>query len=222
MDEQITPAPKSNQTAVLWVILAVVIVIILGALYYYMQKTEPSINSNVVVNTNRATSTNTAANTNIVANTNTPVNTNSTTIDTSDWHTYTNDTLSFTLRYPSTWVVVQDSVSDGIPYIQFADERYINSDTERLAIVVSKYTLTSNQSLKQWAEGRIASTGYETSLQTADTQSGLEGYRYSRSLIEDEYVFQRGDAIFVIDVGHFQRQDIKAIGGAFADSFEII
>lgn len=65
------------------------------------ENTNPTIQNSNAVKSNSNVSTNT----NSVSNTNSEVNTNISSVDTSDWLTYTNQEYGFSLRYPGDWVV---------------------------------------------------------------------------------------------------------------------
>jgi len=89
--------PKKGNPA-LWIVLAVVVLSIIGAVLYYGDffNTNTNSNTNEVVNTNTAVN----QNTNTTSNTNSSTNTNTTSASES---VYTNDKLGFQLELPQEW-----------------------------------------------------------------------------------------------------------------------
>ncbi|MDD5040316.1 MAG: Ig-like domain-containing protein [Patescibacteria group bacterium] len=57
------------------------------------------------------------------SNVNTSTNTNTAAIDTTSWETYTNDTLRYSIKYPSNWIVNLDYINDGSLYILSPDRQ---------------------------------------------------------------------------------------------------
>lgn len=118
MDTPNQSQPKGISKPVVWALLIVVILAVALGLYYYMQKTEPSTNTNVVLNANRVANANTA-NTNILGNQNTNsgtninssanTNTSNTNNSSSDWVNYTDATSGLLIQYPESWVTVDTS-----------------------------------------------------------------------------------------------------------------
>lgn len=65
------------------------------------------LNTNFAINTNVEVNSNVEVNTNSVSNTNSVVNTNISTVDNSDWLTYTNEEYGFSFRYPKEWILTE-------------------------------------------------------------------------------------------------------------------
>lgn len=106
--------PGGSKTG-MWVFILVLIVIIAGGAYYFLtQDNDTNTNNanttvNTVTNTNK--NTNALVNENVNENTNTETDTNesantNTTIDTSDWNTYTDEQSGLSIKYPTDWITV--------------------------------------------------------------------------------------------------------------------
>lgn len=209
MDESNTTPQKGASSAAMWVILAVIIVIALGALYYYMQKTEPSTNSNVVVNTKRAT------------NINSTNNTNSEPLDTSAWPRYSNDKYGYAFKHPDNWTVRTDDVSGGSFGVQNAVDQIVVTPTESTLdfppaseCSITVFDNPSSKSLPTWiADSQLyvtAGEGLHLSSQVETVKGSING------LLVDEggpnftktQSFYFADATKVVRFGYYVSGDI--------------
>ena len=108
MENQQQPTKSTNPT--MWIILIVIILVIAGIGIYVYISGNTNENTNTAANTNKSTNenVNVVSNTNTAQNANTATNTN---IDTSEWKTYENTVLGFSLQYPADWTLVEASSS---------------------------------------------------------------------------------------------------------------
>lgn len=234
MDSPRSASQPTNQMpkAAAWAVI-IVIVLVLGVGGYFLLRNDNSNtnNNSITSNTNQTLNTNTItninSNTNALFNSNLDNNTNTitnsnTNLDTTGWNSFTNDKLGFRIKLPPSWVSMNESTSDGVPYAQYTDKSFQNADTEYPDIVISKYSVAQNQNLEAWVDSRIKATGFSTATSNISTMKGVVGFQYQLSSTEREYAFEMNNSIYVLSVGHFQRMDISAIGEASMKSFEIL
>ncbi len=213
-----------NQKGIISVVIIVLISVmavglVAAAWYYETNKEEVNSSKNtVVVNTNSTANVNSVSNvnmsTNSSANVNVSVDINTDTVvgNTSDWQTYENGELNYSIKYPSDWNLDTEYISQGSLYI-LSKERQQKLDAGEIVrvfdVLVEVYKSSSELpnnsiellSFENWIEQEADTYGFTD--RKSITLDGIQGYQGIGSGHGSLYLIfiQNGDYIYQLETG---------------------